>query len=98
MDYVPNLNALSQTVRVHIRAGGGAGGGSLPGWAIGSSKSNCFQTGQQPSNTDSSSLSSLMATFPWGPELAGKRMSLSLDWIGAKDDGSGGGNWRYKQM
>ena len=34
--------------------------------------------------------------FPGGPGLAGTRMSLFLDFIGAMGDGGGGNNWSYK--
>ena len=34
--------------------------------------------------------------FPGGPRLASTRTSPVLDFTGAKDDGDGGDNWRYK--
>jgi len=42
------------------------------------------------------SLSILTVIFPGGAEFAGTRMSLVLDFIGAKDDGGGGDNKSYK--
>ena len=34
--------------------------------------------------------------FPGGPELASTRMSPFCIFVGAKGDGGGGDNWRYK--